>query len=547
MWAEYQISRDGVSHFIIRDASKFKPPLVQKSSREERKLLTAIKWAIDLDAHYPKVISAVGKVRIEIPNKIKLLPIRVPHESVEEYKKLRLTIGELLFPMLAEIPFTKNLYTFQEDGVKWLLRQSKGILADDMGLGKTVQVISAMRKLFSEGVIRNALVICPKNLLANWSREFSNWAPELGVAIVSPPAHIRAEAWKTIFGRRHVILTNYEQLRNPPGILQSRNLDLLVADEAHRLRRRAAQVTAGISRIACSRCWALTGTPIEKDTDDLATLLSLVVPSSFSVRDAKLPPPSLRGRARPYILRRRKEDMLQDLPPVLDSTVLLDMTERQHSAYRAVTSEIQIQNSYERKLGLLTQLLSICDMDPSSRESCKIDRIIDQLEQVHANGEKGVVFSYRLAPLHELHRQLVQRWESSSVSILVGEMSDENRDEAINNFKNSDKTFCLLASSRIGSEGLTLTEANHVFLLNQWWNPSANDQARDRLVRIGQKRRVQVYRYCCHATVEKKLGQILDRKRNLVDNMIERLAVDDLVAWEDLLMGTKIDPLLRHG
>lgn len=546
LWAEYQASQGDVSHFIIHDGSKLEHSPHQKFISDERKFSIAIEWAIDLDAHYSKAISATGKIRIDIPKNLKFLPIRVPRESIEEYRRLRLTVGQLLYPVLAEIPFTGELYEFQKDGVKWLLRQPRGILADDMGLGKTVQVISAMRKLFSEGLIRNALVICPKNLLANWSREFSAWAPELGIAIASPPNHIRSEAWKAIWGRRHVILTNYEQLRNPPGILRSANIDLLVADEAHRLRRRAAKVTSGIFHISCNRCWALTGTPIEKDNDDLATLLSLVVPNSFSARDAKLPPPSLRGRARSYILRRRKEDVLQDLPFVLDSTALLDMTERQRSAYKTIISEIQRQNSHERKLGLLTRLLSICDMEPISRESCKIDRIVDQFEQVRANGEKGVVFSYRLAPLHELHHRLTQKWGNLSASILVGEMPGKDRDQAIDQFKNSNQTFCLLASSRIGGEGLTLTEANHVFLLNQWWNPSANEQARDRLVRIGQKRKVQVYRYCCHATVEEKLGEILDMKKDLVDSMIERLAVDDLVAWDGLLRETQIDPLLRH-
>ena len=139
----------------------------------------------------------------------------------------------------------KELYPFQRQGVEWLIEQSGGILADDMGLGKTVQVIAAVRLLFNRAQLRSVLIVCPKSLIATWEREFERWAPELGVAVLTPPARIREDAWKVVAGRCHVLLTNYEQLRDPPEILKRTALDLIVADEAHWLRNRSARITSG--------------------------------------------------------------------------------------------------------------------------------------------------------------------------------------------------------------------------------------------------------------------------------------------------------------
>ena len=124
-------------------------------------------------------------------------------------------------PVLLDPPELKELYPFQREGVEWLSGRNGGILADDMGLGKTVQVIAAMRLLFNQAQLRSALVVCPKSLIATWERELERWAPELGVAVITPPAQIREDAWKAVAGRCHVLLTNYEQLRDPPEILKT--------------------------------------------------------------------------------------------------------------------------------------------------------------------------------------------------------------------------------------------------------------------------------------------------------------------------------------
>ena len=465
-------------------------------------------------------------------------------QTLADYRRLRLSVGELVRPLLLDPPDIERLYPFQRAGVRWLTGQAGGVLADDMGLGKTVQVIAAMRLLFNRGELRHAVVVCPKGLIATWEREFGQWAPELCLAVVTPPARIREAAWRALARRQHVLVTNYEQFRDPPEALWQEPPDLIVADEAHRLRNWGAQVTAGSHRLAAKRFWALSGTPVERDTEDLATLLSIVAPRHFAPSDAGLHPASLRSQARKFVLRRTKRDVLKDLPDVLDTVESIELSDEQQRAYRAAVKLFRSSGDHSQELALLTALQALCDIEPESGASSKIERILWRLEAIRGQGEKAVVFSYRLEPLRQLHRRMSERWGQESASLLLGEMDNDERERAVRSFREDGQTLALLASSRVGSEGLTLTEANHVFLLNQWWNPSSNDQARDRVVRIGQHRSVRVYRLCCRGTVEEALERILASKRELFDDVVGRMERKDDGAWAGLLSEVGIDRLI---
>ena len=511
------------------------------------RLTRAAEWVMDLDAQYRDLIRAGRSPQVNVPATSNPRVGRVQRETTADYRKLRLGVGELIRPLLLDPPELKELYPFQRQGTEWLSDQRGAILADDMGLGKTVQVIAAVRLLFNRAMLRSALVVCPKGLVATWEREFGRWAPELGVAILTPPAQIREDAWKTVAGRSHVLLTNYEQLRHPPAVLRKNAPDLLVADEAHRLRNRGARITSGSFRLKPRRFWALTGTPLERDLEDLATLLSLVAPSRFAPADGKLHPSSLRSRARPYVLRRRKQEVLEELPPVLDTVEMLDLTEAQERAYRDTVKQYRRRGEKGDELALLTRLQALCDIDPESRESCKAERILHLLGRIREQREKAVIFSHRLEALRELRRRITKRWGEEAGILLVGEMDGVERERAVTHFRGSDAALALLASTRIGGEGLTLVEANHVFLFNQWWNPSANDQARDRVVRIGQRRKVRVYRFCCRGTIEEALERILKSKRALFDDAVERLAQSESAAWSRVLSEVGMERLLSES
>lgn len=512
-----------------------------------RRLALASEWALDLDAQYRDLVRAGRSPQVIVPAMPHFGGGRVRSETLAEYRTLRLGTGELIRPLLLDSPELKALYPFQRQGVEWLLGRCGAILADDMGLGKTVQVISAMRLLFNRAAIRNALVVCPKGLVATWERELGRWAPELGVAILTPPARIREDAWRTVAGRCHVLLTHYEQLRTPPTVLRESPPGLMVADEAHRLRKRDARVTSGSFQLRPGRFWALTGTPLERDLEDLATLLSLVAPEHFAPTDGKLHPSSLRSRARPYILRRRKQEVLEELPPVLDSIEVLDLSAAQTRAYREAVRRYRTGEKGD-ELALLTRLQSLCDIDPESGQSCKVERVLTLLDRIREQGEKAVVFSYRLEALRELQRRITQRWGEEAAALLVGEMDSVERERAVTRFRNGGvQATALLASTRIGGEGLTLVEANHVFLFNQWWNPSSNDQARDRVVRIGQTRKVRVYRFCCRGTIEEALERILRSKRALFEDAVERLAQSESTAWSRVLREVGVEHLLSES
>ena len=511
------------------------------------RLSRAAEWALGLDAQYRELIGSGRSPRVTVPMERRVTTGRVGRETSADYRKLQLGVGELVRPVLLDPPELKELYPFQREGVEWLSGRNGGILADDMGLGKTVQVIAAMRLLFNQAQLRSALVVCPKSLIATWERELVRWAPELGVAVITPPAQIREDAWKAVAGRCHVLLTNYEQLRDPPEILKRTAPDLIVADEAHRLRNRSARITSGSFQLEPKRFWALTGTPLERDLEDLATLLSLVAPKVFAPTDAKLHPSSLRSRARPYVLRRRKQEVLEELPPVLDTTETLELTEAQERAYRTAVKQYRRTGENGEELALLTRLQTLCDLDPESRESCKVERVLYLLGRIREQREKAVVFSHRLEPLRALRIRIAENWGPEAAALLVGEMDSEERERTVTRFRGDEESLALLASTRIGGEGLTLVEANHVFLFNQWWNPSANDQARDRVVRIGQRRKVRVYRFCCRGTIEEALERILKSKRKLFDDAVERLAQGENVAWTCVLREVGINRLLSEA
>jgi SNF2 family DNA or RNA helicase len=370
--------------------------------------------------------------------------------------------------------------------VAWLLTHEAAILADDMGLGKTVQAITALRLLYNEGAALSTLLLCPKSLLANWEEELARWAPELSCVSVTPFGSQRAEVWSAIYQRCHVLITNYEQMRQPPTEIVAGGVSVVIADEAHRVRN-LSKITRGVRHIARWRFWALTGTPIERDSEDLASLLSTIAPKRFAPSDGKIDTSILRARGSGFLLRRRKESVLDDLPAVIESNEMVELLPEQWRSYRsAARVAIRTPSSSGNFLALINKLRAICDADPLSGKSAKVDRIVEIVENIHRAAEKCVIFSYLIKPIEILGERLAGVVNRETVTVLLGSMAVEERNTAIKEFKSRREITALLASSKVAAEGLTLTEANHVIFLNEWWNPSANAQARDRVLRIGQ-------------------------------------------------------------
>ena len=494
---------------------------VELDEAQVHNLQCAANIVLEYDATRAKAVAEGEAVRVDAKR------FRSEHSlrprTADEVLSLRPQIEELIAPLVLEPIQKPALRPFQESGVQWLIGRKAGILADDMGLGKTAQALRALEGLVERGVIRSALVICPKSLIANWEAECARWVPGLTVVSCVPVQAKADEVWSAIIGRSHIIITSYEQLRPPPKPLILDRLQLIVADEAHRLRRSQSKLVQGFRRINFERIWALTGTPIERHEIDLATLLSLLEPTRFSAKSVAVESGSLRARARPYLLRRLKKDVLTELPEVIDTKELLELTPQQHRAYNAARSQ-SLSNDVNEALQRFTLLRSLCDIDPKSGSSVKLDRVVDILQLVKDAGEKAVVFSYLLHPLDVLRKRLARDHPSLETVSMTGELTTDERARVIQKFKSDQRIVALLCSSRVGGEGLTLTEANHVIFINEWWNPSANAQARDRVVRLGQKRVVQVHRFRCQGTIEEALDQILNRKSEAFANVVDALS-----------------------
>lgn len=512
--------KKGTSHETSNDDGSSLP-----LDRERQRLGRAVSWILSLDARAGPVLLRGGVVsrRLEATSPPPL-PAPGPGEGFEVYSRLRVPAATLVRPLFFPAEEPSSLFPYQQAGVQWLLDNDAGILADDMGLGKTVQAITACRRLVEAGEARDVLVIAPRSLLATWEDELTKWAPDLTRLRVLPPTHHRDKVWSTILGRVHVIITSYEQVRSLPEPLADHTFDIVIADEAHRIRNLHAFTTRGVRRLKWRRFWALTGTPIERDPIDFLTILSTLEPSRFSVRDAQLPPEVIRARARPYVLRRLKSDVMDELPEVIDSKEPLELLPAQAKAYaRALEGAYSTRPDSPGLLEIINQLRTICDYDPETQESVKVERITEIIGNIRDAGEKCVVFSYLIKPLDLLAEKVGELYGEAAFVRLEGSMDLAARSASIEAFKKDANVVVLLASSRIGGEGLTLTEANHVIFFNEWWNPSANAQARDRVVRIGQRRGVRVYRFRCRNTIEDSLEMILTRKESTFAEVVDKL------------------------
>ena len=475
------------------------PTEFELADSQTQQLRCAARIALDLDATLSRLVTQGQVARLEMKPSRSRSPCRI--ERANEATLLRPRIEELIAPLVFDSSPQVPLRPFQESGVQWLVKRQAGILADDMGLGKTAQALRALEELIRQGAIRSALIVCPKSLLTNWETECERWVPGLTVVRSVPSKGESNEVWSALLSRSHIIITSYEQLRPMPKPLASAQVELIIVDEAHRLRRSQAKLVKAFRLINAERIWALTGTPIERHEVDLATLLSLLDPARFSAKSATTEFAGLKAQARPYLLRRLKEDVLDELPDVIETKELVELTPQQQRAYTSARSQ-SLPKDIGEVLQRFTLLRSICDLDPRSGASVKLDRIVEILQAVKEAREKAVVFSYLLRPLDVLAKRLARKHPPIGAVSLTGKLTTDERGRVIQNFKSDERVVALLCSSRVGGEGLTLTEANHVIFINEWWNPSANAQARDRVVRLGQERVVQVHRFRCQGTIE---------------------------------------------
>jgi len=469
--------------------------------------------------------------------------IRPPRDIVKLEDRLRLLLQPPLESLLSirDLRFPNRPFDYQLDGIAFLYPRHEAVLADEMGLGKTMQAVTAIRLLAHQGVLRQVLLICPKPLVRNWQHEFNQWAPELPVLSVEGTAARRRWLWRE--SRDLVMITNYESLlRDHAEICGRKNdFDLVVLDEAQRIKNLASATSEAVRKIPRRRSWALTGTPIENRLDDLVGIFEFVAPGQIPARQQ---PRTIRRSVADYVLRRTKDQVLPELPPKLYRDALVELSPEQAASYeraekegvirlREMKQELTITHVFE----LVLRLKQICNFDPLTGSSSKLERLEADVEECAASGRKAIIFSQWVETLLELRRALAR----FGAVEYHGRIAAGRRHQALERFRNDDDCRLLLITYGAGGVGLNLQFASYVFLFDRWWNPAVEDQAINRAHRIGAKDAVTVTRFLTLNTIEQRIDEILERKRALVEAVLG----DPLIATHHGLSREEIFSLFR--
>lgn len=443
-----------------------------------------------------------------------------------------------------------DLRIYQKSGYNWLhfLRNYKfgGCLADDMGLGKTVQTLAFLQWLKENHNGNTHLIVLPTSLIYNWELEAKKFAPQLSIYIHLGPMRAKNTV---AFAQYDIVITSYGTLRIDVDLLSSFRFDCMILDEAQAIKNPASASYKAASQISAKQIIALSGTPIENSTMDLWALMTLLNPGllgtqSFFREVYQIPIEKkqdkeklrrLQALSKPFILRRKKEQVAPELPEKIEYLQYCSLTPDQKNEYETAKSFYRnsIMSEIEDKGLAKSQLLIIQGLTKLRQLACH-PRLVDQnyegdsgktddmqfkLKEILEEGHKVLIFSQFVKHL-DIHRKWLDE-EGIAYRYLDGQTKE--RMGEVKAFQESEVQVFLL-SLKAGGVGLNLTAADYVFLLDPWWNPAIEAQAIDRAHRIGQDKTVMVYRFITQGTVEEKILELQKHKRNLADNLI---SVDD--------------------
>lgn len=455
------------------------------------------------------------------PTKKSQTRIKPPDDLVKLEDRLYFVLQPPLETLVqsAKLTFPFQPFPYQMEGIAFLFPRETAILADEMGLGKTMQAITTVRMLLLARQLRNVLLVCPKPLVTNWVREFRLWAPEIPVLVIEGDSAKRQWIW-----RQHtapVRIANYELLMRDRELLDdpSRHFDLVVLDEAQRIKNRnstTAQIVRGLPR---GRSWALTGTPIENSVEDVVNIFEFLSPGYLR---SEMNLKSIRAATRDHILRRTKDKVLTEMPAKMFRDEELELTAPQLDSYRSAEDEGVVQLSdlgetltIQHVFELVLRLKQICNFDPATGASCKLERLEADMEEIAASGQKAIVFSQWVETLEKIAEPL-QRFGPMQYH---GRIPAKSRDRVLAEFKQNPSKHLILMSYGAGSVGLNLQFCHYVFLFDRWWNPAVEDQAINRAHRIGVSAPVTVTRMIAANTIEQRIHDVLEQKRELFNQL----------------------------
>jgi SNF2 family DNA or RNA helicase len=436
-----------------------------------------------------------------------------------------------------------NLRKYQKQGYKWIKylheHQLGGCLADDMGLGKTLQAIAVLASIYPKEQIPS-LVVMPKSLLFNWENEIRKFAPGLSLSVYYGPQRDFEQVQD-----QHIILTTYAVLRNDIELLKEKNFYYIILDESQHIKNPNAQTSKAALLIQAKHRLALSGTPVENNLGELYSLFRFLNPTMFGSIDQfnlhyatpiqkegkKNALEELKKKIYPFILRRLKQDVLKDLPDKIEQILYVEMSDPQKQFYeqRRLFYKEMISNQIEENginkaqfyvfqaLNELRQIASIPESKSDDRiyspkREILLQHILDLVEQQH----KMLVFANFLHALDCIAEDLVKH----NIEFVHMTGATRNRKELVEQFQEDDATQVFLMTLKTGGVGLNLTAADYIFLFDPWWNIAAENQAIDRSHRIGQDKTVFSYKLIARGSIEEKILELQNKKRELFDNLI---------------------------
>ncbi len=471
-----------------------------------------------------------------------------------------------------------ELRPYQREGLGWLHFLQRlgfgGCLADDMGLGKTIQVLAlleqrrALRAASEPGAADRpppSLVVVPRSLVFNWQQEAARFTPRLRVADFTHPA--RGQSTSPYLDDFDLVITTYGTLRRDAALLKDARFDYLILDESQAVKNASTESAKAVRLLRGNHRLAMTGTPVENRVAELWSLFAflnpgmlgpassfkmLMLPEEASAAPTPDPAPAtvpadnvsdqhagrenhaLLGRVlRPFILRRTKDRVATDLPAKIEQTVYCELPPAQRQLYdqlrdhyrRTLLHEVDVMGMNKTRFQVLEALLrlrqaachpGLIDRARAGESSAKLDSLLAQLTQVVAEDHKALVFSQFTSMLALVRDRL----DAQGVVYEYLDGRTRNRAQHVDRFQTDQACRLFLISLKAGGVGLNLTAADYVFILDPWWNPAVEAQAVDRTHRIGQVRQVFAYRLIARDTVEEKVLELQQSKRDMADAII---------------------------
>ncbi|MDE7080686.1 MAG: DEAD/DEAH box helicase [Muribaculaceae bacterium] len=495
-----------------------------------------------------------GKIRItifDLPEVDRLLERKLTGPFAARSRDVLEGFNRIPDSPMPEIKVNATLRPYQEQGVKWLCylyrNRLGGCLADDMGLGKTLQAIALLTTVYP-GAARPSMIVMPRSLLFNWEKELTRFAPQLTFHTYYGSDRDLKKALEA-----DIILTTYAVARNDIESLKDQPLECVILDESQHIKTITTQTATAICLLNAQHRFALSGTPMENNLTELYSLFRFLNPTMFGSIDDfnasytmpiqraadKEAAESLRRRIFPFILRRLKRDVLSDLPERIDQTMYVEMSAPQQRLYneRRLSFRQQIEEEIAREginksrfllFQALNELRRIASVPESLSDgqvtSPKIDDLLESLQAAVGNGHKSVVFFNFIAGIEILATHL-QRLGIGYVS-MTGSSSANDRKRIVERFQSDPDCMVMLLTLKVGGTGLNLTAADTVYIVEPWWNKAAEEQAINRLHRIGQKHTVSSYSMITVGTIEEKMLQLQSQKSQLIDSLISTDSAD---------------------